>query len=100
MEREGGRGQLCVVHVGAQAPPQKSPMPSVEGTSHRRTHTKFLLRMCREVTQKSRLNVNVNFLNTRADFKRAASYIGEQRLLWPHGEKSARVVSLTGEAQM
>lgn len=36
MEREDGRGQLCVVHVGApasQAPPQKSPSPSVKVTS-------------------------------------------------------------------
>lgn len=41
MEREEGKGQLCVVHVGAlasQAPPQKSPTPSVEGASHRLMH--------------------------------------------------------------
>lgn len=51
MEREGGRGQLCVVHVGApnsQAAPQKSPTPSVEITSHVLAHiSESLLRISR-----------------------------------------------------
>ena len=51
MGREGGREQLCVVHVGAQtsqAAPQKSPKPSVEGTSHVLAHiSESLLRMSR-----------------------------------------------------
>lgn len=42
MEREEGRGQLCVVHVGthaSQAPPQKSPVPSVKGIFKSHTGT-------------------------------------------------------------
>lgn len=40
MEREGGRGQLCAVHVGAQASqaPPEPPMPSGEDTSCGLTH--------------------------------------------------------------
>ncbi len=50
MEREVGKGQLCVVHVGAQArqpPPKKSPTPSVS-VCHRLTYfSKSILRIGR-----------------------------------------------------
>lgn len=78
MEKVGGKGQLCVVHVGAhasRAPPQKSPVPSVKGTCKSQGGTNLNLHQGLSGT----FNFYFNFLHRLTDFS----------LLRPRGGTSA-----------